>query len=197
MGDIIIKRFFLPDPFMPAGVRDYTSGDPLNKINWKASAKSGKLVVQRNDFTSDSNLIVFFNTDYSAESWDNTGTKKTQALEYALRILTTILDMSVSNGQRTALYTNAVSLRDEKEVTVPPAMGRKQREELFAALAEIRFVRTRSFYMLLREAAEFVKNADVLLVTRYMTKEINIECDALRREGNKVEILIVPDNDSG
>jgi len=193
-GDTVVRRFFLPDPFMPAGVRDYTTGDPQNMINWKASAKSGKLVVQRCDFTSDSKLMVFFNIDYSAESWDNTGAKKANALEHALRILATVLDISISNGQQTALYTNAVSLRDEREVTVPPAMGRKQREELFAAVAEIQFVRTRSFYMLLRSAAEFVKDSDVLLITRYMTKEIDFECDILRRAGNKVEVFIVPDD---
>jgi len=194
LGDIIVRRYFLPDPFMPAGVRDYTSGDPMNMINWKASAKSNKLVVQRCDFTSDSKLMVFFNTDYSAESWDNTGAKKTGALEYAVRLLAAIVDMSVSNGQQTALYTNAVSLRDEREITVLPAMGRKQRELLFAAMAEIQFVRTRSFYMLLRSAVEFVKDSDVLLVTRFLTDEIKAESDALRRAGNKVEIFIVPDN---
>ena len=190
-GDVIVRRFFLPDPFMPAGVRDYTSGDPQNTINWKASAKSGKLIVQRYDFTSDSKLMVFFNIDYSAESWDNSGEIKTNALEYALRMLAAVLDMSISYGQRTALYTNSVSLRDQKEVTVPPAMGRKQREELFAAMAEIQFVHTRSFYMLLREAKEFVKDADVLLITRFMTKEMNEECDELRQLGNKVEVLYV------
>jgi len=194
MGDIIVRRFFLPDPFLPVGIRDYTPRDPLNLINWKASAKTGKLVVQKNDFTSSSKLMVFFNIDYSSESRDNSGPKKTNTLENALRILVAILNFSISNGQQTALCTNSVSLRDNREVTVLPAPGRTHREELFAAVAEMQFVRTRSFHMLLREAVEVIKDTDVLIMTRYMTEEIGIESETLRRAGNKVEIFLIPDS---
>jgi len=193
LGDVIVKRFFLPDPFMQAGIRDYVPGDPQNLINWKASAKSRKLVVQKNDYTSDSKLMVFFNVDYKAESWDNTGPKKTYALEYAVRLLATVLDFSISFGQQTALCTNATSLRTTKEITVPPAMGKAHREELFSAMAEIQFVHSRSFHMLLKEAVEVVRGFDILLMTRYITSDIIAESDALRRAGNKVEILIIPD----
>jgi len=193
LGDVIVKRFFLPDPFMPAGIRDYVSGDPQNLINWKSSAKSGKLVVQKCDYTSDSKLMVFFNVDYNAESWDNTGPKKTYALEYAVRLLATVLDFSVSYGQQTALRTNAVSLRNKKEITVQPAMGKAHREELFSAMAEIQFVRTRSFHMMLKEASVDVRGFDILIMTRYITNEILAESEALRRVGNKVELLIIPD----
>ena len=193
LGDAIVKRFFLPDPFMPAGIRDYAFGDPQNLINWKASAKTGKLVVQKCDYTSDSKLLVFFNIDYSAESWDNTGAKKTNALEHAVRMLAAVLDMSVTYGQQTSLRTNSVSLRDGKEIAVPPAMGRTQREELFTAMAEIQFVRTRSFHMLLKEASADVRGFDILLMTRYVTKEIMAECDELRKAGNKVETFVIPD----
>jgi uncharacterized protein (DUF58 family) len=192
LGDAIARRFFLPDPFMPAGIREYVPGDTLNSINWKASAKTGKLVVQKCDYTSDSKLLVFFNIDYSAESWDNTGSVKTSSLEYAVRMLATVLDMSLNTGQLTALYTNAVSARDGKEISVPPATGKMQREELLAAMAEIRFLRTRSFHMLLREAAGDKRGYDILIMTRYKTKEIDIEIDSLRHAGNKVEALIIP-----
>jgi len=197
IGDAIVKRFFLPDPFMPAGIRDYSPGDPQNLINWKASAKTGKLVVQKCDYTSDSKLLVFLNIDYSSESWDNTGEKKTTALEYAVSLLAIVLDMSITYGQQTGLRSNSTGARDGKEVTVTPAPGRKHREELFAAMAEIQFVRTRSFHMLLKEAVENTRGYDVLLMTRYITKEITEESDALRRAGNKVEIMLIPDPNRG
>jgi len=193
IGDAIVKRFFLPDPFMPAGIRDYVPGDTLNSINWKASAKTSKLVVQKCDYTSDSKLLVYFNIDYSAESWDNTGPVKSNSLEYAVRMLTTVIDMSLYFGQQTALYTNSVSARDGKEISVPPATGIMQREELFKAMAEIQFLRTRSFHTLLKEAAEDKRGYDILVMTRYKTKEIDIEIDSLRRAGNKVEAFLVPD----
>jgi len=192
-GDIIVRRFFLPDPFMPSGVREYVPDDPQNLINWKASAKAGRLVVHKCDFTADSKLMVFFNVDYSANSWDNSSFIKDSTLENAIRILAAILDMSITNGQQTALWTNATSLRDKKEVYIPPALGRTHREELFAAMAEMQFVRTRNFHMLLKEATGIVRDTDILLMTRYMTNEIEIEINALRKAGNKVEVFTIPD----
>jgi len=192
-GDMVVRRFFLQDPFMPAGIRDYVSGDPQNSINWKASAKSGKLVVHKHDFTADSKLMVFFNVDYSASSQDNSSVIKDSSMEYALRILATILDYSITHGQETALWTNATSLRDEKEVLVPLALRQNQREKLFAAMAEMKFVRTRNFHMLLKEAACVVRDMDILLMTRYMTDEIQTEINTMRRAGNKVEVFTIPD----
>ena len=193
MGDVVVRRYFLPDPFMPAGIRDYTPRDPQKLINWKASAKTGKLVVQKHDFTSSSKLMVFFNIDYSSESRDNSSAIKTQTMENALRVLASVLNFSISSGQQTALHTNSVSFRDGQEVTVLPAPGGTRREDLFAAVAEMRLVRTRNFYMLLREAAQVVKDTDILIMTRYKTDEMNIEIDSLRHAGNKVEIFIIPD----
>jgi len=194
LGDTIVKRFFLPDPFLPAGIRDYSNTDPQKLINWKASAKTGKLVVQRHDFTSDSNLLVFFNTDYSSGSWDNSTPQKTDTLENMLRVLAAILDMSILRGQKTALYTNAISECDGREVFVTSASGRNQREKLYMAMAEIKFVRTRSFHSLIRETASIIKDEDVLIMTRYVSDEIITECNNLRKAGNKVEIFIVPDS---
>jgi len=192
-GDVVVRRFFLPDPYMPAGIREYVSGDPQKLINWKASAKTGKLAVHKHDFTTDSKLMVFFNVDYTADSKDNASEIKENTLEYALRILASILNYSVTNGQQTALWTNATSQRNEKEVSVPLASGHAQKEKLFAAMAEIKFVRTRNFHMLLREKAIATRDADILLMTRYMTKEIQLEIDIFRKAGNKVEVFTIPD----
>jgi vacuolar-type H+-ATPase subunit F/Vma7 len=68
-----------------------------------------------------------------------------------------------------------------------------QREELLAAMAEIRFIRTRSFHILLGEASGENRGYDILIMTRYMTKEISNEIESLRHAGNKVEALIIPD----
>jgi len=193
LGDVVVRRYFLPDPFMPSGIRNYSPSDPLKLINWKATAKTGNLVVHRNDFTANSNLLVFFNIDYSATYWDMGDTEKAHTMENAIRILATILDISIQSGQQTALRTNAVSLKDGSEVSVPSAVGSMHRDALYMAMAEIQFVRSRNFHMLLRESVETVRDSDVLLMTKYMTKEISVEIENLRLAGNKVEVLELPD----
>jgi len=192
-GDMVVRRFILPDPFMPAGVRDYTPRDPMSSVNWKASAKTGGLVVHRRDYTADSRLIVFFNIDESAEQWTYAGPMQNQIMERALRLTATVVETAIANGMKTAFRTNAASSRDGGEVALPPAFGRAHRDEIFAAMAEIKLIRTRSFHMLLREAAETVCDSDILLITRFVTKEMDAEIDKLRKAGNKVELYMVPD----
>jgi len=182
---------------MPAGVRDYMPGDPFSYINWKASAKTGRLAVHRHDYTADTKLMVFFNVDTSLDQWAAPDESQIEIMENALRLLASILNYSVTNGMQTALHTNSVSRRDDKEISVPPAFGSAQREELFSALAEIRFKRTRSFHMMLHEAAGTVKDMDILIMTRFLTKEMDDEIAALRKAGNKVEIFMIPDSMPG
>jgi len=192
-GDMVVRRFILPDPFMPAGVRDYSPSDPMSAVNWKASAKTGGLVVHRRDYTADSNLMVFFNIDESSAQWTYADPMQNRTMERALRLTAAIVDVAIANGMKTALRTNAVSSRNGGEVTAPPAFGRTHRDDIFTLMAEIKLIRTRSFHMLLHEAAGTVRDTDILLLTRFLTKEAKIEIERLRRSGNKVEIYMIPD----
>jgi uncharacterized protein (DUF58 family) len=191
-GDMVVRRFILPDPFMPAGVRDYFPGDPMSSINWKASAKTGKLAVHRFEHTADSKLIVFFNID----QWDTSGVRPCEAFEYDISLLAAITGLVLSNGQSAGLRTNVVGLRDAAEVSVPPGAGRAQKERLLTAMSELQLKTSRSFFMLLREASETVRDADILLMIRFLTKEIAAEAENLRQAGNRVEVLTVPYTDT-
>ena len=42
-GDAFSKQWLIKDPFSVSGIREYRFGDPFNSINFKATAKSGKL----------------------------------------------------------------------------------------------------------------------------------------------------------
>ena len=44
-GDVVVEKSLLSDPLLRAGVRDYTPGDPMRRINWKSTAAHGRLLV--------------------------------------------------------------------------------------------------------------------------------------------------------
>lgn len=68
-GDVVVRRWIVDDPFMIRGIRAYTGFEPYNRINWKATAKTGELQVHDFDFTSDIRLMVLVNIDVSADQW--------------------------------------------------------------------------------------------------------------------------------
>ena len=51
MSDMQCRRSVITDPFALAGIREYGPGDPMKSINWKASAKTGELMVNQNAST--------------------------------------------------------------------------------------------------------------------------------------------------
>lgn len=61
IGDISVKRFIIEDPILTMGFRDYTGHEPMKKISWPQSVRTGKLVVKNYDYTVDANVAVVLN----------------------------------------------------------------------------------------------------------------------------------------
>ncbi len=63
-GNQIVTRWILQDPIFYSGIREYDQRDSLKDIDWKASAKSNKLLVKKYDATSDTEICTFLFTEY-------------------------------------------------------------------------------------------------------------------------------------
>ena len=46
---------------MIAGAKEYTGREPLNRINWKYTAITGKLMAMNNEFTTSRNSLIVIN----------------------------------------------------------------------------------------------------------------------------------------
>lgn len=65
IGDIPVKRFVLPDPFVISGAREYTGREPMNRIHWAQSAKNRSLMVYNNEFTTERRVLILLNLQRS------------------------------------------------------------------------------------------------------------------------------------
>ncbi len=63
-GNQIISRWILQDPIFYSGVREYDQRDSMKDIDWKASAKSNRLLVKKYDATSDTEIVAFLFAEY-------------------------------------------------------------------------------------------------------------------------------------
>ena len=61
LGEAQSRRKYMEDPFAFVQIREYTPADPMRTVNWKASARTGKLMV--NTFSSVLNEQIFLYLD--------------------------------------------------------------------------------------------------------------------------------------
>lgn len=188
-GDIVVRRWIVDDPFMIRGVRNYTGSEPYNRINWKATAKTGALQVHEFDYTSDIRLLILLNIDVSAEQW---GAVTDEACaERALSLAASVAQYAIENGVETGFATNARILDDMETVTyIEPQSGATQITEIFDTIAKLSLNRVVSFGSMLQSiSARGLSNLDFLLITSYTDESIERQIDAIRTAGNHVEIL--------
>ena len=61
IGDISVRRFIVEDPVLTVGFRDYTGREPMKKIAWAQTARTGALMVKNSDHTVDVSVAVALN----------------------------------------------------------------------------------------------------------------------------------------
>lgn len=61
LGDRSVSRFIMEDPVLTLGFREYTGREPQKQISWTQSARFGRLMVKRYDYTLEQTVTVVLN----------------------------------------------------------------------------------------------------------------------------------------
>lgn len=128
LGDKESNRKYLEDPFAFASIREYTMQDPMKNINWKASAKTGGLMV--NTYTSMQNERMMIYLDIE----DSGILKKEHLREDSISVAATLFQKLLNKGTEVGICVN---LYDENKnvLYLPPSRKKSQRTILEQALA--------------------------------------------------------------
>jgi len=197
LGDLLVRRWIVEDPFLVSGVRDYVPGDPQRAINWKATARAGRLQVHRRDYTADHRLMICVNLETHDRMWN--AVTEPERIEQALRYAATIASTALRQGIETGLMTNGWTFGEAKApVRLPPGGGEAQLTALLTAMARLQLETAVSMHTLLaNEAALDAADTDYLIVTCHRGEELSEAAEALRRLGNGVDWLDVPREGGG
>lgn len=99
-GDLKARNYLYEDPFTFRGIRDYTPLDPMTRINWKASARTGDLKVNVRDYTAGQRVLLLLNLENPAAPYAD------DLLEDSIRITATIAERLVQHQIPVSLATN-------------------------------------------------------------------------------------------
>jgi len=189
LGDVAVRRWVVDDPFMVSGVREYLAGDPLNRINWKMSAKTMSLKVRNHDYSADPKLVIYLNVESEEGMWDSI--TDPDLIENGIRVAATVAQHAISQGISVGFRSNGcISEYEENPVYVPLGSGFEHFEVILQTLARLAIKRTVTIYTLIEDDIQSrITNQDLLLISSYSNERIAGQIEILKQLGNSVELL--------
>lgn len=131
LGTVLTKRFSNEDPFEFKSIREYQSYDTMKTINWKASAKTGALMVNVYDHTASQQIKLLLNLE-SDTIW-----RYEELEEDSIRIAAAFAARFIEQGIPTSFFTNGPDVISKELLTVPAGSGPGHFQTINETLARI------------------------------------------------------------
>lgn len=130
-GEVLAKRHLLEDPFEYRGLREYAPFDEPRSVNWKATARTGDLMVNLKGYTALRAVRIFLNLE------DRGIWKRQELLELCIRIAVRIARELLNQGIRIAVFCNAADVLTGEVLRLAPGAGEGHMEQLNRAFARL------------------------------------------------------------
>ncbi|URN93882.1 MAG: DUF58 domain-containing protein [Candidatus Pristimantibacillus lignocellulolyticus] len=191
-GDVSVKRYILPDPFVVAGTRQYEAGDTFKQINWKATARAGSLQVHQYDFTANRKLMVVLNVDDREGMWRVVSNPS--MIEDGIRYVAGITEEVIKQGMQAGFATNMRTADQTNSLYIEPNSGENHWLSMLDVMATLELERTESFSELLDAIiASKVSYTDFLFLSSFWNEELEAQLNQLRSNNNAALCLQLSD----
>lgn len=135
-GDVKARNYLYEDPFTFRGIRDYTPQDPMTRINWKASARTGDLKVNVRDYTAGQRVMLLLNLEHPETPHGD------DLLEDSIRIAATIAERLVQHQIPVSLVTNGRDIVTGASPLLGAGSSMDHLQMILEALARLEIHRT-------------------------------------------------------
>lgn len=193
LGETSMRMRIFEDPTRIAGVREYEYGDPLRRVHWKASAKTGQLHSKIYDPSclQGANLVL----DFNSRAW--LGEDANRRMEFAVSVAASMAAHMAERGVDLGFVSNGVDAADVID-TSPIAVEVASRDEARELMdrrrttdrlrpVQVPVRRGQESVVLVMESLARLEASDGLDLAEMIAQEYN----AWPRE--ETVILIVPD----
>ena len=186
-GDVVKRIKINEDPFEFRAIREYQPYDPMNHINWKATAKSDNLHVNTFNSTNRKNVVILLNLDM------NLIRNSENLAEWSIRIASCLADLFLEEQIPVAVYTNGTDYESNEVIGVDAGSDEGHMRNIDIALARI-IVKDvyPSFLDIMDKHIDLQSDNEYLIISNYRKNDFVEKYDDLKRAGAKVG-LIIPD----
>ena len=195
LGEIRGRRLIQDDPSRFVGLRDYLPSDPLKRIDWKATARHGKVESRIYEPAATRHMLIALNARTGDAAWQGSNRR---LFERAVTVAASIADYARREDYTFGLVSNAIASYSSKWMTVPPGSGRLQLEAVLESLAMAGPFWVTELSAVLRDETDALQaRATVALVTALLSRAVLQETAAIRQRGHRVVIFYAGDGHPG
>ena len=180
------------DPSRIVGVRDYRPGDPLKRIDWKASARRQELQSRIYEPSSSLHLLVALNVNTLEFVWEG---YDPVLLERAITVAGSIAAWAEEQRYAVGLLANSSYPGADRPLSIPPGRDREQLTRVLEALAMVSPFTIAPLEDVLEDAARRLPlGATVVVVAAYLPDALAARLVRLRQRGHPLALLWVADD---
>jgi len=196
LGDQRAPRPLLEDPARTAGVREYRTTDPLRRVHWKASARTGTLQSRQYEPTAVHRVAVFLNMDTLGQYAEYRGFVR-PLLELNVMVAASIAAWANENDYPIGLIANGYLPEGLRRVRLAPAVGETHLSSILEALAKVFPTPVMPIGDLMYlEAGDLPWGTTAVVVTAVIDASLRIGIDRLRMAGHGVILVLIGDRTS-
>lgn len=188
-GERAAPRHLLPDPFFRIGASEYDERDPSGRIHWGATAKTGKLMVYENEFTSRQNLGILLNMQTRA--FENGGVIEREKLEDAIRLCAAAFQFTRESQLPTRFFCNGNGTGDNEPVITAESWGADYTDSLMRTLACLKDRSTDGLPAFLDRLSGKLMVSDLIIITVYADESLCPFIAEQARLGIQTQVLLV------
>ena len=179
------------DPLRIAGLREYRPGDPLRRIDWKATARAGDLRSRVYEPSATQQLYICLNIDTMEHAWE--GYLKDE-LERAVSTAASVATWAAGARYAVGLLANGSFPDADRPIRLPPSRSRDQLTRLLEALAVIQPLTMGDLAgALMRETNRIPAGSTIILVASLIPDSLAGVIVRLFEQGHKVHVLATSD----
>lgn len=217
MGEVRLSHRLFEDPTRIAGVRPYQLGDPLNRIHWRATARTGALHSKLYEPSCVAGATIVLNFHAASFGLKNPHYREELAITASASLANAVYQMGeqiglITNGRdaaervkhegwhlqfRTRALARAKAGESKRSDRLEPILvetrrGAAQLERILETLARLETTDGFDFPQLLAESASRLpRDATVIAILADVTEETAIALGNLRRGGYAVTAVLV------
>ncbi|HLJ66191.1 MAG TPA: DUF58 domain-containing protein [Chloroflexota bacterium] len=167
MGEASSRRKLADDLTRIAGTREYQAGDPLNRMHWKATARTGSLQVRLFDPSTTTQLMIVLNLNTFQHVWQGVDLDR---MEAAIDLAASMSLWALDRGFAVGIRSNGQVPGAELTPRVAASANPQQATLLLEHLARLSFSgRYSPEHVLADEARRVAAGGSIMFVTSIVT----------------------------